>query len=373
MRITALIFITLLLATAAYAADWKEVTVKHTWDRRSTGFCKEPNQCLVSNGYNESWDNFPDRYWTEIINQNKPKCINNTQHISDNYCDNGIWSSRTKLVATQLLAIALNTTPSNFSLFCDTYDDVLNRYAYNTDYGTVTSFINVLCLQPGNKRSDICVNNICVIRYGQKAAFGMAVNTEINGAKSALQALNMSPDECDIAIDNDGKYDPCGNDVWYNHNTKSIIYAPGVDLLPETTSSTNDFFMLPYNKLKDYVFTVVHKPDIVRYNYTFFNLPPQFQQVYIAKDDLDFVYSFRQKNITLSQITYAGWYFSNIKLPADTCSRIIKRYDSWANCEEQPTPTEFYIAAHRTPPTKTDQRVSIVDAWEEMEKIRISP
>jgi hypothetical protein len=211
------------------------------------------------------------------------------------------------------------------------------------------------------------------MRYGQKVSFGMAFNTDISGAKSPLQALNMSPDECDSAKNTDGDYDTCGSGVWYNHNTQSIIYAPDISPLPEPTNITNDFFMLPYNKLKDYVFTVVHKPDIARYNYTFFNLPPQFQQVYLAKEDFDFVYAFKQKNITLAQITYAGWYFSNINLPQDTCNRIIKRNDSWANCEQQPSPSEFYIAAHRTPPTKTDKRPSLVDMWEDTIKIRVSP
>ncbi len=373
MRIITLVFITLLLTTVAAAADWKEVTVKYTWDRISKpGFCKEASQCLVSNGFNEAWDNFPDRYWTENLSQQKPKCINNTQYISDNYCDMGIWSSRTKLVATQLLSIALNTTPTNFSLYCDSYNSVLNRYAYSTDYGTVTSFLSVLCLQPGSKRSDVCVNNICVMRYGNNAAFGMAINTDISGVKSPLQALNMSPDECDSAKNPDGDYDTCRSELWYNHDTKSLIYAPGISSLPTPTSITNDFFLLPYNKLKDYVFTVVHKPDIEanRYNYTFFNLPPQFQQVYMAKDDFDFAYSFKQKNVTVTQITYAGWYYSNINLPADTCSRIIKRNDSWANCEEQPSPSEFYIAAHRK---GAEKRASLVDGWEEMEKIRVSP
>ena len=372
MQIKKIILLLLLLTPTALAADWVETYVKSNWDRTATGFCKEATQCLVSNAYNEAWDNQPERYWSETSNLNKPKCINDTQYIADNYCEKGIWSSRTKIVATQLLAIALNTTPTNFSLICDTYNAVLNRYAYSTDYGTVTSFIKSLCLQPGNKRSDLCVNNICVLRHGENVAFGMSFNTDISGAKSPLQALNINPEECNSAKNNDGDYDPCGDGVWYNHDTQSIIYTPTISPLPQPTNITNDFFMLPYNKLKDYVFSVVYKPDMVRYNYTFFNQLPQFKKVYMAKDNFDFVYSFKQENITLTQITYAGWYLSNINLPADACSRIIKRYDSWANCEKQPSQTEFYIAAHRTPPTKTDKRISLVDAWEEMLKIRVN-
>jgi hypothetical protein len=279
------------------------------------------------------------------------------------------------LVATQLLAIALNLSSNDFAIYCSTYDDVLNRYAYSTDYGTVTSYIRALCMQPGNKRSDNCINNICVLRTPISVAFGMAINTDISGAKSPLQALNYTPTKCDGAKNNDGDYDTCGDGIWYNHDLQNILYATGINPLPTPTAITQDFFMTPFNKLKDYVFTVVHKPDIAQYNYTFFSVTPRFNYVYLAKENFDFVYGFKETNITFTQIDYAGWYLSNINLPADTCDRIIKRYDSRANCEQQPSPTEFYTAAHKTPPvTKLDRRISIVDAWEDMTgKLRVSP
>jgi len=95
----------------------------------------------------------------------------------------------------------------------------------------------------------------------------------------------------------------------------------------------------------------------------------------MAKDGFDFVYGFRESNVTLLQIDYGGIYFSNIGLPADTCSRIIKRYDDRANCEEQPSTTEFYMAAHKTPPVnRFDLRKSIIDVWDELTgKLRVNP
>jgi len=219
------------------------------------------------------------------------------------------------------------------------------------------------------------VNSICVMNYGDEVAFGVAINADISGPKSPLQALNQSNTACDGVKNQNSAYDPCGNNVWYNHNTESIIYARGINPLPAPTSLTTEFFITPFNKLKDYVFSVVHKPEIAQYNYSFFQVMPQFKKVYMAKDDIDFVYAFKESNLTLSQLSYAGWYFSNLDLPEDTCSRIIKRYDSRANCEEQPSTTEFYIAAHMTPPlTALDKRDSIVDAWHETTgKIRVSP
>jgi len=357
------------------SADWVATSIRHDRYRRSTGFCQNATQCLVSNAFSETWDNFPDRYWTEASNSEKPKCIADGQYISDHYCERGQWSSRTKLVATQLLATALSTSPTNFSLYCDSYDKVLNKYAYSTDYGSVTTFLREFCYPRDGVRLENCVNNICVLRHGNNVAFGMAINTEIDGLKSPLQALNLSQDECDAAKNADGDYDACGWGVWYNHDTESLLYVPRLSPLPAAEPIVQDFFITPFNKLKDYVFTVVHKPEITQYNYTFFNFTPQFNQVYMAKEGFDFVYGFRESNVTLFQLDYGGIYFSNIDLPSDTCSRIIKRYDDRANCEEQPSPSEFYMAAHKTPPVnRFDERKSIIDVWDEMTgKLRVSP
>ena len=105
------------------------------------------------------------------------------------------------------------------------------------------------------------------------------------------------------------------------------------------------------------------------------SLPPAFDKLYITKDNTDFTYSFKQTNMTLQQVDYAGWYYSNIELPINTCERIIKKYDSYANCEHQPSPTEFYIAAHKTPPqNKFDKRTSLVDVWQDLTgKLRVTP
>ncbi len=376
MSIKTIIFLAILLAPAVIAADWVEVNVRYSWTRQSVGFCQTASQCLVSNAFNESWDNFPDRYWSEVANSQKPKCINNTQYIADNYCDNGIWSTRTRLVATQLLAVALNKSDTNFSIYCDTYDDVLNKYAYSTDYGPVTTFLRKFCSQTGNRVVENCVNNICVMRYANNMAFGMAINTDISGTKSPLQALNLSATECDNTKNNDGDYDACGDEVWYNHDTQSILYVPAVSPLPPILPIITDYFMVPYNKLRTYVFDYIHDPDIAQYNYTFFNLTPQFNYISIAREGTDFTYSFKQANITHNNIPteYAGWYFTNIQLPENACDRIIKRYDGKASCEVQPSPTEFYVVAYKKPPSNPILKpVSIVDAWQDMTgKLRVN-
>jgi len=368
MRIIPLLIL-LLILPAVFAAEWKEVSMKHSWDRRSAGFCKDTTQCLIKNGYNESLDNQPDRYWSGILYAEKPKCINTGQYISDNYCENGEWSSRTKLVAEQLIAVAGD---NNYMLYCDNYQKTLNNYAYNTEYGPVISFIGKYCSQPGAKRTENCLNNICVLKYGNRIAFGMATNTDISGDKSPLLALNISKDECDNA--KTGGYKPCGRyGVWYNHDTEILIYAPGITTMPEPEGVIIDY----YNLLKDYVFTYVHNPDIAQYNYQFYDITPQFDYVYMARKNDKTIYSFKQENISHNLIStdYAGWYYENIELPEKACDRYIKSYDSEASCEIQPTETEFYIAANKKPPANPRYtRQSIIDTWPDLTgKLRIIP
>ena len=56
---------------------------------------------------------------------------------------------------------------------------------------------------------------------------------------------------------------------------------------------------------------------------------------------------------------------SNIELPSDACTRFVKRFDSRANCESQPSPTEFFVVAHKTPQVVGKTPQNIVDSWHE--------
>jgi len=369
-----LLFFVLVLSTSAFAAQWVPVQLKETWDRTALGYCLQPDQCLVGNSHSETYDNQPDRYWSQTSPSEKPKCIANGQYLSDHYCDSGVWTSRTKLVALQLIALANAQSPDTYRLYCDTFNNSLGRYDYATQYGTVTSYLRKFCLQPGNKRLDVCANNICVLNYGGQTALGFASNTAITGDKSPLNALNLSENLCNQAINNNGAYNQCGTNVWYNHNTQSIIYAPGATSLPSVTSQIQDFLSTPFGKLRNYVFSVVHNPTIAQFNYSFFDHTPDYNNLYLAKDDLAFAFAFKEDQETLAQIDYAGWYFANIPLPANTCARYIKTFDPDAHCENQPTPDEFFIAADKRIPLGpfAGQR-SLVNSWQEPLKIRVGP
>ena len=83
-----------------------------------SSFCIEDNQCLVDpNG------NFEDNNNPEL----DPQCITDGQYINDNYCENGIWTSRTKYIALQFLDIARG---NDYTIFCDEAQKTLNELKY---------------------------------------------------------------------------------------------------------------------------------------------------------------------------------------------------------------------------------------------------
>lgn len=382
MRVMILMLLLLAPVALAQGADWVEFDLKENWQRTNIGFCQNQSQCLVSNSFNTTFDNLPNTYWDGLVNSSfGPKCIESGQFILDHHCDGGNWTSRTRLIAEQLLDLALEQAPSDFALYCDTYDRALNRFEYDTQFGPVEQFLNTSCIQRGlfdaelnSSRTEGCVNNVCALKYGSRVAFGVSLNRPIGDVKSVLKALDLRPDSCDIAINDDGDYDLCSGNVWYNWNTNSLIYVKGVTRLDRANNLTKEFFKRPYDKTHRYVFDNVHNPKVKQLDYTFFNATPDFSYVYMSKDGFEFVYSFKQENVSLAQLDYAAWYFSNIGLPEDVCTRFIKRFDpsTRVSCETQPTPTEFYIVANAPPPLTGFTRRSIVDNWGELTgKLRV--
>src|SRR3989338_508358 len=70
----------------------------------------------------------------------------------DHYCEKGAWTTRTKLLATQLLNIvsADDTYIDDYTLFCDSYKDTLNYYNYLVKGKELTKYIE-------GKANNFCV------------------------------------------------------------------------------------------------------------------------------------------------------------------------------------------------------------------------
>ncbi len=182
----------------------------------------------------EEWDMVVGQLGEENVTQELPGTL-----MGDWFCNfNHTWKhtalfdssfARTKALALQLLNFSEGL--SEYTLFCDSYENALNEYNYFI--GDEDSTLNYL---------EDNVNNICVLKYKedglQKVAVGTSINNKIDDADSFLVLLNKDPDYCTYLDEGSGgPFYRCSaedNTVWYNPKTKSIIFDKyGVDLQPK--------------------------------------------------------------------------------------------------------------------------------------------
>lgn len=333
MRIVLIIALLALISTTALAQT------KEDWSKITTGTCTQPTQCLVNSAYNSQYDNQPDRYWSETVNANKPKCIGNGQYLSDHYCESGVWASRTKTLALHLLTIA-GQQSGPYVLTCDHYTRQFRNTAGTNAYGAISTYLGTTCWQPGNKVVEPCINNVCTLTTTTGVLWGTTLNSDIQGTKSFLKALNINPTACNNAVNQDNDFDTCGTNLWYNHNTQTIISSQPA--IPSITNEAKQLLSSNFNIIRN---SLSSNPD-----YAFFQ-QPDYSTIFYASTPTNSAFSFKQPPITTSRIEYAGWTYSN--LPQGACS-VITAYDNKASC------TGNIIASSVT---GTDTRRNIVADW----------
>jgi len=363
----------LLLVTAVFAqgTTWYPVSVKYTWNQDGFGFCPYESQCFVSATGDPEYDQ-PDGYFTG----NVPKCINNTKYINDFYCDNGEWTTRTKLVAAELLSVADQADTNKYSIFCDDYNKALNRWFYLIDTVNVQNRFTggaAGCFPYDGSVSSTCANDICVLNYKNGVAFGLSLNVPVNhDTKSFLPALNLSDDDCDNV--NHGGYQECTNSpgngrLYYNLDLNSLIYIPTGSLPTSQASSFNQVFKNNFAKISDYVNDVVYVPTSVPRNLTFFNGTGLFNNLYYAKSGNKKIFAFLETDQTWIGHDYIGVNYEGVSLGSDPCFNILKLVGQEFKgknvyCENQTSTARFVVVAKKTPGPGGESPV--VDAWKDL-------
>ncbi|MBI2139506.1 PKD domain-containing protein [Candidatus Woesearchaeota archaeon] len=194
--------------------------------------------------------------------------LNDGEFIGDDLCTKGIITSRTRFIATAMMGIANQSSPRNFTLFCDSASNTLNYLEYlipnlnfrPLDQGSITRAEDFLAGIPPNIdtptfsdkdcRASIqgvnidlpCANNFCVLRYQpdrgiltapkEEIIFGVSLNKQINtGIFPFIKTLEGVSD-CDTAIgQKDGLFHQCNPTLtssaraFYNFNMSSVLYS----------------------------------------------------------------------------------------------------------------------------------------------------
>ncbi|NQV91167.1 hypothetical protein HQ489_01725 [Candidatus Woesearchaeota archaeon] len=242
--------------------DWVNVPANKDWIEDKAGFCQSKSQCFV---LSEDDGGTAANSAASFIDGLYPNCIDSGEYILDNYCNEGVWTSRTKFIAESLLDVAGS---NDYSLYCTNYQDTLlhldgkeNQIA-GTNLETVkkelglgeaigggpaeeiirSCFSDIKGEEAGrllNKGENSCINNVCILKQGDKTIMGTTLNHPLDDPeKSFLIALDIPPQKlneicqtgegfvlCDLSkVNQEG-------DLWYNKNLNAIIYSKdGVNL-----------------------------------------------------------------------------------------------------------------------------------------------
>jgi len=229
--------------------DWEWSFQKTNWDGSEQGYCLENTQCYVGDAGQYGLNNFygPMHYdMDDIFTTVTPACINDTEFYMDYYCENGTWSSRTKFVALELYNLVKND--NDYTLYCDSYDKVLNKFDYAENiYESATIEEKYFLLNPSSKCviydgvSVPCANHVCVLVKSPQSNnptiyFGTSLNYRLNTTTSLGdtistyelgEALGESLLGCAQFEGGPDNFKKCGDgdNIYYNGKKSIVIFS----------------------------------------------------------------------------------------------------------------------------------------------------
>ncbi len=338
--------------------SWWEAKPVTTWDNHFTGFCPRAEDCLVSLDGNPNMNYNPEAYFSA----EKPQCIATGQHILDYYCNNGEWYSRTALVAGKMLELVAGYL-NNFSLICDAPSEVLNNYGYRVDNKAAIAYLGNNCLV--NQHRIPCVNNFCVLRFGNEQMFGVSLNQPLFAdaySFSDLVGLSSCPGN-----PQDG-YIACTPNTLYNPNDRVLIYTrPGLGLGGSRGVSGWDMFLYLIRNPIDSLLQIIREGRVsfrsrVGLRKGFATLvPPRFSKLYLATEGGSTIRAVAQFNIYNRVLhRYESYMTVNYNnLDFDICEPINQYSGEFVNCNA--TSPGNYIVIDRQPAP-----VNLVAFWKEL-------
>ena len=310
--------------------NWENVIVKYDWDDAQTGFCPYNSQCLV-NPYSSNSDNGNLASFTPNIDapsSNNIQCINHSQFIGDNYCEEGNWTTRTKLVALQML----NIPTGDYALFCDNYENVLLYIDYPLGTDSAENYITSNA------------NKFCALKYGSQVIFGTSLNQPINALdKPFLDVIGITSCSSATAYNDDNFY-PCDGNykAWYSNKTQSVIYS-NEDITLGSPVSFITFLKNPIKALIDWIMGHLNNNPT---DYSFVQNTKKFNKLYINNIVGKSIHGILEGGEAVGQKKYMAINYSNIG--TDICT-VVDQYDaSYGNKDYvvcSPDGSNYYVVS----------------------------
>ncbi|MEA2036993.1 MAG: hypothetical protein U9O94_05765 [Nanoarchaeota archaeon] len=279
----------------------------------------------------------------------------------DSICEKGNWTTRTRLVAMQLLKIAGASSPNDYTLFCDQFDDTLGYYDYSIGGVTAEQHLQNIRGQQGS---------VCVLKLPNTAVFGSSLNKPIDdGSPPFLSALEQLPSQCDDAKQTDNIYHQCGAaEVWYNKKIETVIYSKdnvlsiGTEMDPYAWDEFTDWLADPFKNIFAYLRSLF-KETGTSLDYAFLQDAKEFSKIYIGKNNAKSIHGIiepaEKRHISVTYIGYtpedghtskicSTTEILNAKLPSDELCHCDNRPCN-ATCSYIPETNSHYVVSNLHP------------------------
>lgn len=181
----------------------------------------------------------------------------------DYYCLQGNWTTRTAILANQLVSMAESASASEYTLFCDNYDRALNDLQYfevhRTPPATAARY-DIIGIE-GDYDYIETANKFCVINYkdglSYRTVVGASLNVPVNDSSSSLLKIFEESEKNNPQIDTqleDFHYNYCDGAIARQGETKTdsfigcnyLHYVDGKDKAKMWYNAKND--MIIYSK-----------------------------------------------------------------------------------------------------------------------------
>ena len=215
-----------------------------------TGYCPSDTQCLLSVDGKNEFNNQISRFYQfpNTQKQNLPKCVDSKTIAADNICNAGVWETRTRTVALELLKLVeARGDKEKFTLYCDNYERALVELTQN-ELDAITGLKgDITDKKCFDDRNLPCINNFCVLDYNEgstnKHVVGMSLNILPTDQPSILAAIGGA---CSTS---GNSFSQCGStNTWYNPELNTLIHSKeGISL----AAGTESFFQSIRNLISD--------------------------------------------------------------------------------------------------------------------------
>ncbi|MBI2548343.1 PKD domain-containing protein [Candidatus Woesearchaeota archaeon] len=201
------------------ASQWYgPVPLKWDWDHDQASFCWNNTQCFCP---------YDDDKCDPVDDRN---CVDENYFYRDNFClstgwngtayNDSVWTTRTALLATQLLTFVNRTSSDNYTLFCDYYN-------LSTNYWGETEIWNGPFLGLEG------LNNYCVLNYETGEGWRVIVGASLweSEGYTVQNFLDEILQETPTICDNVGSttFEECADGelimAYWNNQTKSMLFA----------------------------------------------------------------------------------------------------------------------------------------------------